>query len=84
MLIIERRIDVYQHCFRKHPVRLRSPRLPARLPTMASSADLEPAIFAEIRAVLNERIMAIDGAMATYVCARRLNRPPVFALFCMN
>eukprot|EP00178_Gracilaria_changii_P009173 TRINITY_DN26_c1_g1_i1.p1 TRINITY_DN26_c1_g1~~TRINITY_DN26_c1_g1_i1.p1 ORF type:complete len:1274 (-),score=278.80 TRINITY_DN26_c1_g1_i1:4061-7882(-) len=34
---------------------------------MAQPSEYEPAIFAEIRAVLNERVMYIDGAMGTMI-----------------
>lgn len=36
------------------------------------SSDYEPAIFAEIRAVLNERVMYIDGAMGTMIQRHKL------------
>lgn len=34
---------------------------------MAHASEFEPAIFAEIRSVLNERVMYIDGAMGTMI-----------------
>lgn len=34
---------------------------------MAQPSEFEPAIFAEIRSVLNERVMYIDGAMGTMI-----------------
>ncbi len=49
---------------------------------MASSSDFEPAVFAEIRAVLNERVMAIDGAMGTFVALSSLQFF-LFAFLCI-
>ena len=44
---------------------------------MVTSAEYEPAIFAEIRAVLNERVMYIDGAMGTMIQRYKLKEVSV-------
>lgn len=42
---------------------------------MAQLSEFEPAIFEEIRAVLNERVMYIDGAMGTMIQRYKLKEP---------
>lgn len=42
---------------------------------MAQPSEFEPAIFAEIRNVLNERVMYIDGAMGTMIQRYKLKEP---------
>ena len=42
---------------------------------MAQPSEYEPAIFAEIRNVLNERVMYIDGAMGTMIQRHKLKEP---------
>lgn len=42
---------------------------------MAQPSEFEPAIFAEIRSVLNERVMYIDGAMGTMIQRYKLKEP---------
>lgn len=42
---------------------------------MAQPCEFEPAIFKEIRSVLNERVMYIDGAMGTMIQRYKLKEP---------
>lgn len=62
---------ITDRCIRSPESTLTILSIPRRHFTMASpnvqSDVVEPAIFAEIRAVLNERVMYIDGAMGTMI-----------------